>query len=148
MLNMNIHYLYTNIYLLFRFGQKMIHRNLAHFVNKHHFENWLQMPPQSKRPVSKYYIISWYIYRIYRITGNFCDVKFLRFWSKKKTFNLCGFFFSADWKSPHRKKKCCNNWIKVITKLPNSEQSYKGKVKTHNYINRQNQSTTGKLWKP
>ena len=38
-------------------------------------------------------------------------------------------------------------WIKVITKLPNSEQSYKGKVKTHNYINRQNQSTTGKLWK-
>ena len=31
----------------------------------------------------------------------------------------------------------------VITKLPNSEQSYKGKVKTHNYINRQNQSTTG-----
>jgi hypothetical protein len=36
-------------------------------------------------------------------------------------------------------------YIKVITKLPNSEQSYKGKVKTHNYINRQNQSTTGKL---
>jgi hypothetical protein len=31
--------------------------------------------------------------------------------------------------------------IKVITKLANSEQSYKGKVKTHNYINRQNQST-------
>ena len=36
--------------------------------------------------------------------------------------------------------------IRVITKLPNSEQSYKGKFKTHNkYINRQNQSTTGKL---
>jgi hypothetical protein len=35
--------------------------------------------------------------------------------------------------------------IRVITKLPNSEQSYKGKVKTHNYITRQNQSTTGKL---
>jgi hypothetical protein len=33
----------------------------------------------------------------------------------------------------------------VITKLSNSEQSYKGKVKTHKYINRQNQSTTGKL---
>ena len=32
--------------------------------------------------------------------------------------------------------------IRVITKLPNSEQSYKGKVKTHNYINRQNQSET------
>jgi hypothetical protein len=28
-----------------------------------------------------------------------------------------------------------------MTKLPNSEQSYKGKVKTHKYINRQNQST-------
>ena len=27
--------------------------------------------------------------------------------------------------------------IRVIAKLPNSEQSYKGKVKTHNYINRQ-----------
>jgi hypothetical protein len=31
--------------------------------------------------------------------------------------------------------------IRVITQLPNSEQSYKGKDKTHNYINRQNQST-------
>ena len=39
-------------------------------------------------------------------------------------------------------------YIRVITKLPNSEQSYKGKVKTHKYINRQNQSTTGKLWNP
>ena len=29
-----------------------------------------------------------------------------------------------------------NNNIRVITKLPNSEQSYKGKVETHNYINR------------
>jgi hypothetical protein len=38
-----------------------------------------------------------------------------------------------------------NSYIRVITKLPNSEQSYKGKVKTHKYINRQNQSTTGKL---
>ena len=37
--------------------------------------------------------------------------------------------------------------IRVITKLPNSEQSNKGKVKTHNYINRQNQSTTGKTVK-
>ncbi len=35
--------------------------------------------------------------------------------------------------------------IRVITKLPYSEQSYKGKVKIHKYINRQNQSTTGKL---
>ena len=35
--------------------------------------------------------------------------------------------------------------IMVITKLPNSEQSSKGKIKTHKYINTQNQSTTGKL---
>ena len=35
--------------------------------------------------------------------------------------------------------------IRVITKLPNSKQSSKGKVKTHKYINRQNQTTTGKL---
>ena len=34
--------------------------------------------------------------------------------------------------------KSSTELIKVITKLPNSEQSYKGKVKTHNYINRQN----------
>jgi hypothetical protein len=38
--------------------------------------------------------------------------------------------------------------IREITKLPNSEQSYKGKVKTHKYANRQNQSTTEKLRKP
>ena len=37
--------------------------------------------------------------------------------------------------------------IKVITKLPNSEQSYKGKVKTHNYINRQNQKIEKKIVK-
>ena len=40
---------------------------------------------------------------------------------------------------------CLFAYIRVITKLPNSEQSSKGKVKTHKYINRQNQSTTGKL---
>jgi hypothetical protein len=35
-------------------------------------------------------------------------------------------------------------YIRVITTLPNSEQSHKGKVKTHHYIDRPNQSTTGK----
>jgi len=38
--------------------------------------------------------------------------------------------------------------IRVIIKLPNFEQSSKGKGKTHKYTNRQNQSTTGKLGKP
>ena len=33
-------------------------------------------------------------------------------------------------------------------KLPNSEQSSKGKVKTHKYINRQNQSTKESLNEP
>jgi hypothetical protein len=37
--------------------------------------------------------------------------------------------------------------IRVITKLQNTEQSSKGKVKTHISTNRQNQSTTGKLGK-
>ena len=32
--------------------------------------------------------------------------------------------------------------LRVITKLPNTEQSYKGKVRTHKYTNSQNQSTT------
>ena len=31
------------------------------------------------------------------------------------------------------------------SKITELRQSYKGKVKTHKYINRQNQSTTGKL---
>ena len=38
--------------------------------------------------------------------------------------------------------------IREITKLPNTEHSSKGKGKSHKYINRQNQSTTGKLGKP
>jgi hypothetical protein len=37
--------------------------------------------------------------------------------------------------------------IRVIQKLPNSPQYYKGEVKTHKYIDRQNPSTTGNLWK-
>ena len=38
--------------------------------------------------------------------------------------------------------------IRVITKLPNTEQSSKGKGKTHKSINRHNQSTIGKRGKP
>ena len=34
--------------------------------------------------------------------------------------------------------------IRVITKLPNSEQSYKGKVKTHQYIKSVNNQKTVK----
>jgi hypothetical protein len=41
-----------------------------------------------------------------------------------------------------------NSKMHDVWKLPNSEQSSKGKVKTYKYINRQNQSTIGKLWKP
>ena len=49
--------------------------------------------------------------------------------------------FSFQIKSSFKFHKNLNIQIKVITKLPNSEQYYKGKVQTHNYINRQNQST-------
>ena len=47
-------------------------------------------------------------------------------------------------------KSCASDeqpWLydKGNKKITKSEQSYKGKVKTHKYINRQNQSTTGKL---
>jgi hypothetical protein len=48
-------------------------------------------------------------------------------------------FFECSW-NRYSIRQTCNGTIKVITKLPNSEQSYKGKVQTHNYINRQNQS--------
>ena len=41
-----------------------------------------------------------------------------------------------------------NTILRVITKLPNSEQSSKGKVKTHKYINRQNQSIITLFSKP
>jgi hypothetical protein len=44
------------------------------------------------------------------------------------------------WRSDREPHNLLHNAIE-----DNSEQSYKGKVKTHNYINRQNQSTTGKL---
>ena len=64
------------------------------------------------------------------------------------TFVLCVF----EW-VPHmgrsQQTKHLRLYFNVLVfeanKLANSEQSYKGKVKTHKYINRQNQSTTGKL---
>ena len=42
----------------------------------------------------------------YRITDNFCGVKFLWFWSKKKTFNFCVFFFFCGLKISALKKNC------------------------------------------
>ena len=75
----------------------------------------------------------------------FCLSNPYRFWKIKNNNNTSGADTSRFliWRHPKKKKLA----IRVITKLPNPEQSYKGKVKTHNYINRQNQSTTGKLWK-
>jgi hypothetical protein len=75
------------------------------------------------------------------------------------SWHICFHHLSWTWNLPCYKKKnswyeynvffsaCCMMFlamicsrilqqIKVITKLPNSEQSYKGKVQTHNYINR------------
>ena len=42
----------------------------------------------------------------------------------------------------------CFFGIRVITKLPNTMQSAKGKGKTHMSTNRQNQWTTGKMGQP
>jgi hypothetical protein len=59
---------------------------------------------------------------------------------------ICGFVSGISWRSVLLVAETGGQGeIRVITKLPNSEQSHKGKVKTHKYINRQNQSTTGKL---
>jgi hypothetical protein len=67
------------------------------------------------------------------------------------TFVLCVF----EW-VPHMGRSQQTKYLRLYfnvlvfeaNKLANSEQSYKGKVKTHKYINRQNQSTNGKLLKP
>ena len=52
--------------------------------------------------------------------------------------------------SIHFQNENSNLNSQIINKGNNkiTEQFYKGKVKTHKYINRQNQSTTGKLLKP
>jgi len=47
------------------------------------------------------------------------------------------------WNNLHQLRR-----IMVITKLPNTEKSTKGKGKTHKSTNRQNLSKTGKLGKP
>ena len=51
----------------------------------------------------------------YRITGNFCGVKFLRFWSKKKTFNFCGFLFLRIVNLGTEKKNCLYYRIQEAT---------------------------------
>ena len=53
-----------------------------------------------------------------------------------------------SWIETKKKFPCVAATIRVITKLPNTEQFSKGKGKTHKSTNRQNQSTTGKLGKP
>ena len=55
---------------------------------------------------------------------------------------VCCYFLHLLKRQKKQKTNPYNVQIRVITKLPNSEQSYKGKVKTHKYINRKNQSTT------
>jgi hypothetical protein len=59
-----------------------LHRKLltANFLSYHRVKFYL-------------YFLQVYDKRNYRITGNFCSVKFLQFWTNKKTFNFCGLFF-------------------------------------------------------
>ena len=76
------------------------------------------------------------------------DISTFCYWLHQKGVGIYG---SVDEKQPNKmwKWESAITWAnRVITKLPNSEQSYIGKVNTHKYINRQNQSITGKLWKP
>jgi hypothetical protein len=59
-------------------------------------------------------------------------------------YKYLGIQFTASGSFHFAQAELCKRALKAyykLTKLPNSEQSYKGKVKTHNYINRQNQST-------
>ena len=97
-------------------------------------------------------ILSIYIYILHEISGQIHLIKnvfpvlsLVTHVVHCKKSVLCYIIYSVN----NFKKRCFRSkWCKlimVITKLPNSEQSYKGKVKTHNYINRQNQSTAGKL---
>ena len=65
-------------------------------------------------------------------------------WPTRYNWNIVESGVKYNNLQPERKR---TKWqIRVIKKLPNSEQSFKGEVKTHKYINRQNQSTSG-WWK-
>ena len=99
--------------------------------------------------------------QIVSVVWHYCQRSSLRCWGKvfqwlpkdwhEKVSDFCKMkfvhvHFAADWmnKFPNRGRYQIANIInKVNNKI--SEQSNKGKVKTHKYINRQNQSTTGKL---
>ena len=90
------------------------------------------------------------IYRSFSITGNYGRGSFSKLWYflLHADVNIHASNRQIWYRHPNSEAgndEIQNVQIKVITKLPNSEQSYKGKVKTHNYIYRQNQSTTGKL---
>ena len=70
----------------------------------------------------------------YRITGIFCGVKFLRFWSKKKTFNFCGFCLCGLKISPPKKnclyyrkqqlKRCYDKQLVHITVILKSKNIF------------------------
>ena len=64
----------------------------------------------------------------YHITGNFCDVKFLRFWSKKKTFNFCGFFFlrieNILYYRKQQQKRCYDKQLVHITVILRSKNIF------------------------
>jgi hypothetical protein len=97
--------------------------NLGHGPKPPLVMKWFGRAGAEKIPPSSLdLVLSWLLFYLF---GSSIVVRSVK--SKKDSQNVC--------------------LIRVITKLPNSEQSYKGKVKTNKYINRKNQSTTGKLWK-
>ena len=77
--------------------------------------------------------------QIKEVIATFMDCTSMSKQSQKKRFK---------WETWGIKEDLKKLYIRVITKLPNTEQSSKGKVKTHKSINKQNLSTTGKLVKP
>ena len=71
----------------------------------------------------------------YRITGNFCGVKFLRFWSKKMTFNFCRFLFlrienlgtekkNCLYYRKQQLKRCCDKQLVHITVIIRSKNIF------------------------
>jgi hypothetical protein len=69
---------------------------------------------------------------VYRQKENTKNIKFFLDWMPRiQLLVICPFLYKIKDREP----------VKVITKLPNSEQSYKGKVQTHNYT-----LSKGSLW--
>ena len=87
--------------------------------------------------MKKYWWIYWCFYLLSRMKIN----------KSEYNFSVNTIITLATTMKTKQNKITKSTWIKVITKLPTTEQSSKWKGKTHQSTDRQNQSTTGKLGK-